>query len=300
MGVIPAGVGFEEFVGRLHPLLLHFPLALLMVAAGVEVVRYMCGRREEPSQAGTVCLWVGLVTGVLAVWAGWELAEFEGESGTLVGLHRWTAVAAMAVAAAAAGAWIMRRTRGRDWTGAHVSLLLVAAVLVGISGHFGAEMKWGDDWLTRPSASEPPPVAAPTGTVGWADVSPILAAHCEKCHGPKRQKAGLQLVPWKAIFAADSAEWVVAPGDPAGSLLHTAITLPASEEGAMPPEDKAEPLTSGQIDLLSRWIQDGALGPDGAIPPAAGQAGPPEAPPADPPAETPQKPDAAAAAGAGL
>jgi hypothetical protein len=49
-------------------------------------------------------------------------------------------------------------------------------------------------------------------------------------------------------------------------MIH-AITLKPGEDGAMPPEGKADPLSQQQIDLFSQWIMDGAHGPDGQQPP---------------------------------
>jgi len=282
--------GFEVFIGRLHPLLLHFPIALILVAAGLETLRFVVGKRETPSPTASTCLWIGLVMCVLAVWAGWELAEQEQETGTLVGLHRWTAIATLALTALAAGALALRRLKGRDWAGPHVGLLMLAGVLVAISGHFGAEMVWGEGWLFGGRATVTPVEAPQTQVgvnpdhqnpetprqshvVGWDRVAPIFEAHCAKCHGPKRQKAGLQLVPWDAIFAGDATEQVVVPGDAAASVLHRLVTLPATDEDAMPPEGKADPLTAGQIETLVLWINAGALGPNGAAPPVAAEGG---------------------------
>jgi len=283
--------GFEHFVGRLHPLLLHFPIALILLAAAIEGIRYVLGRRDQPSTSATTCMWVGLLTAALAVWAGWELAEQQGDTGGLVALHRWTAIACLAATALAAAAWIMRRTKGRDWTGTHVAMLLLAGVLVAVSGHFGAEMVWGEGWiLSGPQAAETPEADRAAGEAAtWAHVEPILVSHCEKCHGAKRQKDGLRLVPWTAIFVGDPTEWVVHAGDAQGSRLHLAITMPRTEDGAMPPEDKGEPLTASEVDTITTWIQNGATGPDGQSPPEV--AAPPEsaAPPDNQPPSTPPR-----------
>lgn len=286
MWLIASASQFEQIIGRLHPILLHFPLALILVAAAIEGARYVLGKREVASPAASVCLWIGFLMAIPTVWAGWELAEYSGDTGTLVGLHRWTAIASLGVMTLAVGAWTMRRIRGVDWAGTHVAILVVAALLVGVTGHFGAEMVWGENWLfgpltvestDEPSASGPQqatlstpeikPAHEQSAAVGWSDVEPIFLAHCQKCHGPKRQKNGLQLVPWPTMFAGTATDQVVKPGKPSESLLYHAITLPVAEEGHMPPADTGDPLTKEQIDQIANWITDGATGPDGQRPP---------------------------------
>jgi mono/diheme cytochrome c family protein/uncharacterized membrane protein len=272
MWLIASASQFEQVIGRLHPLLLHFPLALILVAAAIEAVRYMLGKREVASPAASVCLWIGFLMAIPTVWAGWELAEYGGDTGTLVGLHRWTAIASLVVMALAVGAWIMRRIRGADWAGTHVGILLVAALLVGVAGHFGAEMVWGENWLFGPLTAEQTEESSESAPqqsagVGWSDVEPIFLAHCQKCHGPKRQKNGLQLVPWPTMFAGTATDQVIDPGNPSSSLLYHAITLPAGEDDHMPPMDEGDPLTDKQIGRIAKWITDGATGPDGQRPP---------------------------------
>ena len=83
------------------------------------------------------------------------------------------------------------------------------------------------------------------------DVRPILASNCFLCHGPdpSSRKAGLRL------DRQDDAMLVVSPGDPDGSeLLHR---ISAHGVDRMPPEER-EPLTAAEIDVLRRWIEQGA------------------------------------------
>jgi len=286
MLILAEAAGFEAFVGRLHPLLLHFPIALLIFAALLETGRWVIGKREHASISAATCLVFGTLLCVLTVWAGWELAEHESETGQLVEWHRWTAIATLALAVLATVALGLRRWKGPQWTGAHVGLLLLSGVMVAVSGHFGAEMVWGPGWVLEPlRAADPSGAADPSPqtpsdlpsidadppvqetSIGWSDVEPIFANHCEKCHGPKRQKAGLQLVPWSVMFSGEMGDWVVSPGDPSTSLLHTLITLPATHDDVMPPTGKADPLSGAQIKLITDWISAGAPGPQGQTPP---------------------------------
>ena len=81
MLILAEAAGFEAFVGRLHPLLLHFPIALLIFAALLETGRWVIGKREHASISAATCLVFGTLLCVLTVWAGWELAEHESETG---------------------------------------------------------------------------------------------------------------------------------------------------------------------------------------------------------------------------
>ena len=255
---------YWEVFGRVHPLLVHFPLALILLAAVVECFWYAAGKREHPARTASTCMWFGLVAGGLAVWAGWLLADYQDEAGELVQLHRWTGVAAIGVLALAAAAWVLRVWRGRAWTAPHVSLLLVSAVLVTVSGHFGGEMAWGAGWVLAPLEQ---PEGGPRGS--WTSVEPILVDHCEKCHGPKRQKGDVQVVPWSSLFQGEAADWAIVPGDAAASRLHTLIALPIGDDDIMPPAKQRNPLSDAQIQAIVDWIDAGAPGPDGQVPTAS-------------------------------
>jgi hypothetical protein len=87
------------------------------------------------------------------------------------------------------------------------------------------------------------------------DIKPILSARCYACHGPDegKRKAKLRLdVRDVAIKKA------IKPGDSAGSELIARVTSKEPEEVMPPPTAKVPPLTPQEIDLLKRWIDQGA------------------------------------------
>jgi len=85
------------------------------------------------------------------------------------------------------------------------------------------------------------------------DVLPILRQHCLGCHGPDKQKGGLDLATFPAAMQGGSSGAVVTPGDPDKSRL---FTLPAhKEEPKMPP--KADKIPDAQLAVLRLWIEQG-------------------------------------------
>ncbi len=90
-------------------------------------------------------------------------------------------------------------------------------------------------------------------------IKPILTKHCISCHGIDKHQSGYRLdVGELAIQGGDRGTAVVA-GDVDASILMQAIT----EQGdvARMPLDKP-PLAAAQIDLIRRWIQEGAEYPE--------------------------------------
>lgn len=88
------------------------------------------------------------------------------------------------------------------------------------------------------------------------DIRPILSDTCFACHGPdaSQRKAGLRFDNKEGTFAKTG---VVVPGDSLNSRLVKRIT--ASEpELRMPPAGSGRALTAKQIELLRRWIDEGA------------------------------------------
>ncbi len=85
------------------------------------------------------------------------------------------------------------------------------------------------------------------------DVRPILSDTCYHCHGPDaaRRKADLRL------DSEAGARQAVVPGDPGRSELIRRITSTDDAE-RMPPPRSGGKLTPRQIELLRRWVVQGA------------------------------------------
>jgi hypothetical protein len=90
-------------------------------------------------------------------------------------------------------------------------------------------------------------------------VAPLLADHCVGCHGERRQKAQLRLDSFAAVLRGGRHGAVVQPGDVKDSELFTRMTLPATDDRAMPPSGKT-PLTPDEITVFRLWIAAGASG----------------------------------------
>jgi hypothetical protein len=88
------------------------------------------------------------------------------------------------------------------------------------------------------------------------DILPILSNNCFACHGPdeKKRETKFHFDTQEGAFAKAG---VIAPGDAAGSLLVEMITHPDPKQ-RMPPHDSGHALTGRQIELLRRWIDEGA------------------------------------------
>ncbi len=92
------------------------------------------------------------------------------------------------------------------------------------------------------------------------DVKPILSQNCFQCHGPddKHRAAGLRLDQRDAAMKpAESGAAAIVPNDPQQSELLKRITS-TDADLHMPPADSGKVLTSEQVDLLRRWIEQGA------------------------------------------
>lgn len=291
-------VPVAQLGGRLHPVIVHFPIALLMCAALLEMLRVLRGEgggaavAVGPGGAGakdslaislrprvtdTVRTLVafGALGAVVAAFAGWLNAAAEEPSkttATTLFFHRWTGIAAAVLGLTAwLSAALARRTRW-GWPLPTFRLaLLLAAAGVGIGGHLGGTLVYGEDYywsvFNSPStgtvartSTEPTGAAAQgrgTGetTLGAEildyerDIQPIFAAHCVNCHGPSRQKGKLRLDNLNLTLERPG---VLVAGNADASEIIRRVSLPPDDESFMPAV--GDPLTSQQIDTLRRWI----------------------------------------------
>jgi len=89
------------------------------------------------------------------------------------------------------------------------------------------------------------------------EVRPLLVEKCQRCHGARKQEAGLRLDSRAAVLKGGDSGPAVVPGQADKGTLLAALNHTGPVQ--MPPGGK---LSAGQIAAVARWITDGAVWPD--------------------------------------
>ena len=264
-----------QFVGRFHPLLIHIPIALLALVPILELAGSLGRRVHLRSSAGFV-LWLAAYGCVLAALDGWLLARGGGFGGAMVGRHMWAGVGLALVAIAAAAGRSGRQGGAGPGAPAHPlaywPLLAGAVALMVWTAHLGGDITHGEGYLTEfmparlraafgvpAPAPKATPAAAKKGpaTVYTSRVEPLLERSCVSCHNQRRFKGGLRLDTYALLMKGGEDGPVIVPWDPAHSDFIRRVTLPPSDDEAMPSNGRRR-LTPDEVKLVESWIAAGA------------------------------------------
>jgi len=125
-------------------------------------------------------------------------------------------------------------------------------------------MATGLHFLCTLHAAEKPAAPAASDAVSFSkDIAPLLQAKCVTCHNAEKSKGGYRLHTFAELLKpGESKDAPVVPGDPAKSRLHQLLVTTDADD-RMPQKD--DPLPSAQVQLVARWITQGARF-DGADP----------------------------------
>ena len=89
----------------------------------------------------------------------------------------------------------------------------------------------------------------------YREIRPIFQANCHGCHQPARSKGKYVMTRFDRLLAGAGEEAAIVPQHPDQSLLIEMITT-IDGEAEMP--NKGDPLKPAQIELIRRWISEGA------------------------------------------
>ncbi len=278
----PSADWIWRLAGRLHPMMVHFPIALLLLAAFLAAIRILRRRGLPPGPAESACTVIGAVSAAAAAVLGWANADYQdyaGKTADLLAVHRnlGLGVAGLSLAAAILLPAVRRGIGGARLLRVHAALLFAAAAAVSGGGHFGGMLVYGDDYLTsaipehlrfwepRISASSAPPApsAGPGGSaVDFVkDIKPVFDASCISCHGPKKQQGELRLDAKHLAIRGGKSGRAILAGDGAASTVVRRMKGLDSEK-RMP--QNADPLPADVIARIEAWINQGAVWPDAA------------------------------------
>ncbi len=283
-GAAPASAGgtfwLWRFLGRLHPLVVHFPVGFLLLAAILEFIT-LKKFRSALRPGINLLVAAGAVSAAFSVVFGWFLSGDGDYGADLLNIHKWTGIATACLGGASLFLLyqILRKNQVK-LIKSYRGVLFVSALGVSVAGHFGASLTHGKDYLSSALPWSPDYEAPKAGNFNMAalkkdtgkltkqqeaelnvQVRAIFAHNCYKCHGSEKVKGELRLDSKAMVFKGGEDGPIVIPGNARESEIFKRITLPADHKDVMPAKGKK--LSEDDIAVINFWIQKGAPWPDG-------------------------------------
>ncbi|WP_301924092.1 c-type cytochrome domain-containing protein [Ferruginibacter sp.] len=247
-----------EFLGHFHPLLVHLPLGILLIAL---LLQWMSRKSKYVSliPAIPVILLAGSCTAFASCITGYLLSISDDYDKSLVSWHMW-----MGIGVALVSLMLYAKEKNPAFAINKKMLSLGLLVLLMITGHLGGSLTHGSDYLTKPFKqifntdsivnTTIKPISNVQESVVYTDiVTPILQTRCYSCHNANKQKGGLRMDEISLLMKGGKDGKIIMPGNAGESELMKRLLLPTDNEHHMPPKEKPQ-LTESQISLLHWWI----------------------------------------------
>jgi uncharacterized membrane protein/YHS domain-containing protein len=251
-----------QFFGHFHPLLVHFPIGLIILLALLETLsRYP--RFKGANSSARFILLLAVPFAVFTALCGWLLSLHGNYDRNLIQWHMWTGIGtAIACAIVGLSFWL-------DWKRSYRFFLFLTIIVLVIASHLGGSITHGRDYLVRfaPQSLQSlfiRPEKQQIRVTSVADlhafhdvIQPILRNNCVGCHGSEKAEAELRLDSYAGLLKGGKSGPVLLTDKMSESSLLNRLRLPVQHKEHMPPEGKPQP-TSEEISWLQWWIKSGA------------------------------------------
>jgi len=243
-----------QVVGRMHPLVLHFPVVLIILAFIWELFIY----RKENFIIKETADWILLgasFTALVAALMGFFLSREEGYTGEGIIQHKWSG----GLLALFCTVWYGFRSGLRRYKPALFFTGLLGLTGIVFTGHQGAGITHGDNFLLAPvTPDKKRPSVLLEDALAYAHlIKPILEDKCMGCHNSRKAKGELVMETEELLLKGGKDGKLWDTTEAGLGLMMKRIHLPLEEKKHMPPSGKPQ-LTDEEIKALYYWIKDGA------------------------------------------
>jgi uncharacterized membrane protein len=247
--VIPAWL---QVGGRMHPLLLHFPIVIVVLYA----LWLLFGRlNSHYAEVAEDLLLLSSVTAVLTALFGLLLSKEAGYDPEALESHKWAGSVASFLTLA--WYWISSYRKLNRWYNISVSFILL--FIVAVAGDLGGDITHGENFIMAPITPENrrPAVAFEDAFVYADVVHPVLESKCVSCHNNKKAKGQLVMETTDLLMKGgkNGKLWDTTEADL--GLMMRRIHLPEDVKEHMPPSGKPQ-LSDEEVSILYSWIKSGA------------------------------------------
>ena len=247
----------SEFIGRLHPALVHLPVGILVLAFVLQCIGYKTGVYHK---AIVIVLLIGAISAVISCISGFLLSQHDDYDPSLVSWHQWMGITTALVCT---GAYFIFRNHSLarwQWPS-----MIAIILLISITGHMGGTLTHGAGYLTAPlggdgktNSGPQKPIANVQEAMAYDSViQPVLQRKCYSCHNANKRKGGLRMDQPDLLMKGGKNGKIIVSGNAAESEMIKRILMEKGEEHHMPPKEKPQ-LTEQEIALLHWWINNGA------------------------------------------
>jgi uncharacterized membrane protein len=245
-----------DFIGRFHPLLVHLPVGILLLAVIFHLLSYK-NKYAWLQPAVELSLLIGAVAAAASCISGYLLSNSGEYDAALVSTHQWLGIGMTVVAIVAYYTAVKKLNIAKI-------IIPVMGLLLVITGHFGGTLTHGEGYLTKSfteksnnSVANKPLPNVQEALVYNDIIQPIFQSKCYSCHGTAKQKGKLRLDEPSFIIQGGEDGKVIIPGSAGESEMIKRLLLAADNKEHMPPKEKPQ-LSKAQIELLHWWITNGA------------------------------------------
>lgn len=266
------GPALLPFVGRFHPLFVHLPIGVLLLAVTLEVLGFGSeDRRKRLDAAMGAVLGFLVVSAVVAFAVGLLLGRAGDYPQKLLAKHRTLTFVSVLGACATLASFAAHKGKGLP-RGMYRAVLGLTVGAMSLGGHVGGSLSRGEGYLfqlapsfvqtlagyTPPKkAEEAAPAKAAEPLVWDAVVLPALKERCGACHGEEKKKGGLRVDSIEALLKGGLTGPAIVPFASDKSLLVERMKLPKDSDDHMPPDDKPS-LSPAELAALTFFIDRGA------------------------------------------
>ena len=240
-----------QLLGRLHPLILHLPIGILLLVWLMEWL----GQKDKYAflrPAVGFGLKVGIWSALAAALSGLLLSYEGGYEENVLFWHQWLGIGTAIFSVAIYFLYQKKEQYSKIWFPAFSALILLLLV----TGHYGGSLTHGSDFLLEPfsAAEEAHKITKLEEAVVFSDfIQPIFKKKCVSCHNKSKLKGELLLSTIEGIQAGGESGPLFDTKEVKNSLILKRIHLPLEEKKHMPPKGKPQ-LNEDEIALLEWWI----------------------------------------------
>lgn len=247
------------FLGRFHPLIIHFPIVLIGLLLLLEALNTFNIITLHPPLRWLM-LGMAMVSSLTAILLGYLLYRTGEYTGDVMQVHLWAGIGVTV-----GTLWLVflllqaQAHPSIRYQQAYLLVLLATNGVLIFASHQGGSLTHGTDYLTEyiPSLQAVPMKAKEDMQVYHDVIVPMLDAKCYSCHNEHKTKGDLLLTNLADMTTGGkSGEPGLVPTDPEQSEVWKRVILPEDHDDHMPPEGKPS-LTATEMEILRWWIETG-------------------------------------------